>query len=282
MSSREFAASVSVVATMAYLYLLSQRLKTPHPKLLKSAEERVFTPEEFNKVTYKDIDLLASIPSTPTREGYVIVGGSGFIGQYVGLHFLVVFSLIFCRYIVRLLVLRGETNIRMVDLRPPSDESLLKYPGVSFAQANIASLHHLRDAVVAPFPGTGRLPTVIFHTAAVIRFYERCSYSYWATASVNVLGTQNVIKVAKELPGAILIYTSTCDVACPRSRYLRLGYDLKSSPRDNPIISDYSPRIPLEDVPSSNYTRSKRIAEEMVLHEHRKDGLKTGAVRPGL
>lgn len=39
--------------------------------------------EELDNVSYDGIDMLEAIPNKPTHEGYVVVGGSGFLGSCV-------------------------------------------------------------------------------------------------------------------------------------------------------------------------------------------------------
>lgn len=274
--------TASLISGACYLFLLSRRLHGPHPALPQSAQQRPLTPTELDNVVYSHIDPLAFVPRKPTHEGYVVVGGAGFVGQYVQISRCSWLGLLpHYRFIIRLLLLRGETSIRIVDLKHPTDKIILSSLSVSFVHADITSLPALRAALTAPFPATGMSPTVIYHTAAIIRFYERATYAYPPSHAVNVLGTQNVLAAARELPRAIVIYTSTCDVACARAQYLRLGRDYAAPPRRTPVVRDADPPVSDAQAPQSCYTRSKRAAEALVLRAHGRDGLRTGALRPG-
>lgn len=186
----------------------------------------------------------------------------------------------FPRYIVRLLILRGETNIRILDLNPPPHITA-SHTSVSFIKTDITSVQSVRDALTRPFASTGAPPSVIYHTAAVIRFWERASYVWPLSYNINVCGTENVLTVAKELPSAILVYTSTSDCAIPCPKFMRLGRDYKKPPYDTVVISDYDPPLTVAQSSESCYALSKRLAERSVINAHGDANLKTGVIRPG-
>ena len=60
-----------------YLRLLSIRLHGTHPA---ATPQSPFSAEELDQVSYDDIDILKTIPSQPTQENYVVIGGSGYLG----------------------------------------------------------------------------------------------------------------------------------------------------------------------------------------------------------
>lgn len=179
-------------------------------------------------------------------------------------------------YIVRLLLLRGESNIRILDLQPPST-SIASHPSVSFIETDITSLDSIRKGLTNPFKATGEPPKVIYHTAAIIRFWERLSYCWSASYNINVVGTANLLTVAKELPSAIFIYTSTTDTAIRNPKFLRLGWDLSQSCN----ISDFDEPLPPAQLHDSCYSRSKFMAEQIVTREDGQQNLRTGILRPG-
>ena len=188
------------------------------------------------------------------------------------------------RYIVRLLLLRGERNIRILDIDAPTDPDSTN-PAVSFVRTDIRDIKSVRDALTAPFPSTGHPPTVIFHTAALIRFWERVSYSWHLSYDVNVRGTQNVLTVAaNDLPHGetMVIYTSTSDVVLPRPHLMRLGLDFSTPPWDRIVVSDGDDPLPSSAKADSNYARSKALAERAVIEANGRNGLRTGIIRPGL
>jgi hypothetical protein len=59
-----------------YLYLLSVRLTSPHPK----AAPKTITIAELDNIKYDDIDMLKAIPAHSTNKTYAVIGGSGFLG----------------------------------------------------------------------------------------------------------------------------------------------------------------------------------------------------------
>ena len=185
-------------------------------------------------------------------------------------------------YIARLLILRGETNVRVLDLAPPPQD-LASHPAVTYTKVDVTSLPSLRAALREPFP-SGTLPSVVFHTAAIIRFWERAAYTFDASYRVNVLGTAAVLEAAKEvLPkGAIVVYTSSVDVATAAPRFLRLGRDYHLPPWNKISISDEDASLSgMSAGPTNNYRRTKAMAERLVLKANSADGLRTGALRPG-
>jgi nucleoside-diphosphate-sugar epimerase len=190
--------------------------------------------------------------------------------------------MIIYRYIVRLLLMRGERNIRILDLRPPSDTSLRSHPNVTFARTDITDINSVREALTAPFPFTSKPPSVIFHAASIIRFWERLSYSWPITYDVNIRGTENVLDVAaNDLGETIIVYTSTSDVSIPNPRFMRLWFDYPTKPWDKVVISDDDEPLRAFEASESNYTKSKIIAERLVLDANGKNGLRTGVLRPG-
>lgn len=177
-----------------------------------------------------------------------------------------------CRYLVRLLIMRGETSVRILDINPPAQD-ILDNPSISFIKTDITSLESVRGALTAPFPSTGAPPSVIFHTAAIIRFWERASYCWEASYRVNVTGTKNVLVVAKEL-SAMVVYTSSAETVSGCPKFLRVDWDTYP-------VSITDDRPPTFIVKESCYPRSKRMAEQLVISASANEGLKTGILRPG-
>jgi hypothetical protein len=61
-----------------FLILLSRRLRDSHPA---ANPQPVLLDVQLAEVSYNDIDMLKAIPSQPTLENYVVIGGSGFLGM---------------------------------------------------------------------------------------------------------------------------------------------------------------------------------------------------------
>ncbi|KAJ8508386.1 hypothetical protein ONZ45_g9335 [Pleurotus djamor] len=193
-----------------------------------------------------------------TSKGNVVVGGSGFVG-----------SAFVC--IVKLLLLRGEDNIRIIDLQEPPQD-LRGLPSVTWSRADITNAQEIRDAILAPF-ASGKHAQVIYLTAATLRFWERAAYTWDHTYRINVLCVRNVLEAAKDLPNAILVYTSSAGVSVPTAKYLRLEHSEES------VISDETPDPP---TPQSCYYRSKRLAEDLVRKANKEcPTIKAAILRPG-
>ncbi|KAN0125495.1 hypothetical protein V8E53_015465 [Lactarius tabidus] len=255
-------APIGVLITV--LFDLSRRLHGPHPQAAQLNPN--YNEDDLDRVSYADIDMLNAIPHEPTHAGYVIIGGSGFVGSYI----------------VRLLVSRGETNVRVLDIVPPHKDILASHPVVTYTKVDITSPSSVHAALVAPFP-SGALPSVIFHTAATIRFWERAEYTFGASHRVNVLGTAAVLEAAKKLPtGTIMVYTSSAGVGAPAPRFMQRGKDYHLPPWDKIRISDDDAPLSGPAKSTNCYIRSKLMAERLVLDANSADGLRTGSLRPGL
>ena len=60
---------------------LSRRLHGPHPQAAQLNSN--YNEDDLDRVSYADIDVLNVIPREPTHAGYVVIGGSGFVGKCV-------------------------------------------------------------------------------------------------------------------------------------------------------------------------------------------------------
>ncbi|EGN97982.1 hypothetical protein SERLA73DRAFT_74243 [Serpula lacrymans var. lacrymans S7.3] len=243
-----------ILLSSLYIWSLNKRLKGP------ALKAPLLTPEQLDKVSYDEIDLTKTVPPA-TQKGYAVVGGSGFLGTYL----------------VRLLLSRGETNIRVLDLRPPPPE-IISNRSVSYVRTDITSAVSVRNALLQPFESTGSPPSVIYHMAVIIRFWERNSFSWPISYGINVVGTKNIIAAAKQISGATLIYTSTADAVLHSAKSCHVGLDASSS---SIVVNDNA--IPLSSwgCRESNYARSKIISERLIVEANGQKGLKTGIIRPG-
>lgn len=183
-------------------------------------------------------------------------------------------------YLVKLLLLRGETSVRILDVATPSRE-LLDNPAVTFIPCDITSRQSVEEGLTTPLTSTGLPPSVILHCAASIRFWERAGYTWPASHRVNVLGTEHILAVARLLPkDTRLIYTSSSDVILPRPRFLHIAGELDSRPYDSVVFSDSDPPLPEYAESATSYVRSKVWGERLVL-EANSESLKTVSLRPG-
>jgi hypothetical protein len=58
---------------------LSRRLHGPHPRAAQL--NLSYNEDDLDGVSYADINMLNAIPHEPTHAGYIVVGGSGFVGR---------------------------------------------------------------------------------------------------------------------------------------------------------------------------------------------------------
>lgn len=252
------AALTVLTATLVwYLRLVSQSLTGPNNR------NEVLTDEELKsrRNAWKGINMLNSIPNVATGEGYVVIGGSGMVGSAI----------------VELLLLRKEKNIRIIDIMPPRSRELSQHPSVTFLKADITSSASLREALLAPFPSTGKPPSVVYLTAIIVRFWERALYCKDASWPVNVTGTRNVLDAVAQLPGEpILVYTSTGELSVEAPNHWSLsGPDHKQKVySDDTVAKSYEQR--------RWYTKSKFAAEQLILEADKKSTrVRHGIIRPG-
>ncbi|KAF8606015.1 NAD(P)-binding protein [Ceratobasidium sp. AG-I] len=253
-------------ALAVYLYHLNQQLITPNPSVYAFAAKPL-SDDELAKLAYPTPDeIIDSIKAAGTATGraYVVVGGSGLVG----------------RFIVKSLLARGETLVRIIDVAPPPVSNDQVAVGdlsrAEFIKADVTNYESIKDAISRPFRDTGRTAEVVFHVVAVIRHWERLAYLKHLSHAVNVGGTQNVLKVSQEL-GTVrsFVFTSSMGAYLPPAMYLRLGL--------------YSRRVTFgEDPPADmklathHYPTTKREADVLVRAADGVKGIRTGVIRPGM
>ncbi|CAE6532856.1 unnamed protein product [Rhizoctonia solani] len=180
-----------------------------------------------------------------TGKAYSVIGGSGLVGQYI----------------VRTLLARGETLVRIIDFTEP------KVSGDSDSIAN---------AISRPFGSTGRTAGVVVHTVAAIRDFGRLAYVKHLSYQVNVHGTRNIIKACQELGTVgVLVYTSSAAVLVRPSKYLWLGL---FGTRPGAVVGDDTQ----EDIPrlTNHYISTKIEGEKLVRATNGGKGISTGILRP--
>eukprot|EP01105_Mastigella_eilhardi_P027131 TRINITY_DN8208_c0_g1_i1.p1 TRINITY_DN8208_c0_g1~~TRINITY_DN8208_c0_g1_i1.p1 ORF type:complete len:392 (+),score=71.98 TRINITY_DN8208_c0_g1_i1:29-1204(+) len=178
-----------------------------------------------------------------TGESYLVTGGSGFVGSHI----------------VEGLLARGEKRIVIFDLKQPR-VAYRPEEGVIVVTGNLTDTALLRATLERYKVNT------VFHVAAIVNFWSRLAYDYPESHQSNVVGTQSVIKACQDVGVYKLIYTSTCNVVFNEASTVNIG-----------AISETTPYA---TNPPNHYTRTKTIAEKLVLAANGKGGLITGAVRP--
>ncbi|KAL5088589.1 hypothetical protein Trisim1_006544 [Trichoderma cf. simile WF8] len=163
--------------------------------------------------------------------------------------------------------------------------------GVAFIQTDITNEAETLKAYEAPWPGAvACLPLTVFHTAGVIRPFERYRIFYERTSRVNVTGTVHSLQAAKKVGAGIFIYTSSSNAALRQVRWLFAPWGRTQQPRgfiqhlDNRDF--FEPLCPPHTFPT-NYAQSKAVSERLVCDADERDVrpgmpvLRTGAIRPG-
>ena len=201
---------------------------------------------------------------------------AGFLGGWIVLH----------------LLSRGEDprRIRIVDIRRPVRQDLLEGPAtqVDFCKADVSDAASVDAAFRKPWPDThdGPEPEItVFHTAAIIRFYERSPQLQPYSDGVNVKGTENVLSAARKIGASTLVYTSSGSVAVRSNRFFRWPWE-GTVEHAVQVITEDDKHVPKrhEDF-FSNYAVSKWKAEGLVRAADRTPSghrtLRTGSIRPG-
>jgi nucleoside-diphosphate-sugar epimerase len=168
------------------------------------------------------------------NEHVLVTGGGGFLGRYI---------------VEKLLELKCG-DIRILGR---SSQQELKQLGVDVVEGD------LRDYDVVKKACENR--SIVFHVAA--------KAGYWGARedyfSINVTGTDNILKACMEMNVGSCVYTSSPSVAYPPTKHI------ENMDEDAPYPASYL----------AYYPESKAVAEQHVL-QHNSETLKTTALRPHL
>lgn len=169
----------------------------------------------------------------------LVTGGAGFVGSAL----------------VRALLKRGdEVNVLV---RKTTDLSTLEELPVKIHYGDVYYPESLRNAM--------QDMEIVYHTASVYRFFPWWKKKVQPIHKINVEGTRNVIRCAKQVGVRRFIYTSSV---------ITIGK------RGNNGISDENTPFK-ENQLSSHYARTKHEAESLVLQESGK-GFPAVVVNPGV
>ncbi|GAA95678.1 uncharacterized protein L969DRAFT_92804 [Mixia osmundae IAM 14324] len=222
------------------------------------------TPEEIKAADWRKIDMLDAIPRDATGRNYIVFG-AGQVGAEI----------------CALLVKRGEVNVRSCDLMPPSD--YISELGIDHVQVDVRSREAVKGILNLPF-SNGRKVETIFHTAALIRFWQRHRYTLEESMAVNGNGTHNIAQefanIASKCPEAshVLIYCSSAIAYLRPRHFFRLGQQ-KDALQAPFIVRDGSPVGSWKTA----YSLSKQAGEHAIERvEGSMPNLLTGHLRPGM
>jgi nucleoside-diphosphate-sugar epimerase len=244
-----------VLAIVSYAFLLGKRLDTSrHVRTTPFPSDEQLLEESED---YKSIDVLEPSIRSPTNKRYLITGGFG----QLGLH-----------GVVDLLYRRGERAIHILDVASPPSGYLPK-DGIIWHNCDLSS----EEAVKRVFEEVQ--PDVVFALAAVIRFWERHTFSHRYSTAVNVDGTRNVLQALGSLPSEsekILIYCSSAAVSIAAPQFMRLGRNWTGEYASYTVSDEKE--LPEHRRASHSYVRSKYAADKLVREWNGRQGLRTGVV----
>lgn len=246
-----------------YLYHVNRAMKIVPEEVHRLSPHR-WTADEI-KAAYQEsiespIDVSKVLPPKQSRR-YVIVGGSGLLGNWIVSHVLA----------------RGEdpAALRVVDLQEPPTQ------GVGFIKANITDELAVTRAFEAPWPAAvAKLPLTVFHTAAAIRPSERLKIFLPMCQKVNVDGTKNILNAAKSAGASCFVSTSSGSITLHRPSFWiapwkKVPDNLLQIMRDDAIVPQK------HDDFFGNYAVSKAEAERFVCSaDDPASNFRTGCIRP--
>ncbi|KNG84556.1 3-beta hydroxysteroid dehydrogenase/isomerase family protein [Aspergillus nomiae NRRL 13137] len=255
------------IAMLLYLYHVNRGIMAVPEEARRACSHR-WTVDEikaaFEKVVNSPTDVAKSLPPKQHRR-YIVVGGSGLVGNWIVSH----------------LLMRGEdpAAIRILDIQTPRSEVLDQ--GVAFTKTNITDEQAVLNAFSQPWdPSVADLPLTVFHNAAVIRPGDRLKAFLPLCRNVNVGGTVNVLNAAKKSGATCMIATSSGSV-CLRRFPLWIPPWAKTPKNLVQVVNDSS-EIPKEhDDYFGNYAVAKAEAENIVRSaDDLKSNFRTGCIRP--
>eukprot|EP01087_Luapelamoeba_hula_P015521 TRINITY_DN4650_c0_g1_i1.p1 TRINITY_DN4650_c0_g1~~TRINITY_DN4650_c0_g1_i1.p1 ORF type:complete len:447 (-),score=82.36 TRINITY_DN4650_c0_g1_i1:100-1440(-) len=240
-------------------------------------------------------------PSTSkTGRRYLVTGGNGFVGSHI----------------VEALLQRGETDIVVFD----TAESPLFGPEiadgrVTFVKGDVTSadsLYHALSQGVSEGEGESesdrsegeerkrerRAVDCVFHTAAIVNYWDTRQSLYQRIYDVNVTGTQNVVDQCQKVGVKQLLHTSTVSMFAHR---LLWAHPIRNLTEDTAVYNaipslpqtattttthpstttpSQTPPQHTAEQPLCHYTYTKMLAERIVLQANGRNNLQTVAIRP--
>ncbi|KAE9396469.1 hypothetical protein BT96DRAFT_111775 [Gymnopus androsaceus JB14] len=177
----------TIIGTVWYCSVNNAALSRIPPRILELSPVR-WGKADFQAVAKKvDESPVVIEEHLPPKTGrkYIVVGGSGFLGGWIIIHL------------------------------------LKRAKEVQFVPADISKSEQVEAAFKAPWPNasSSTAEITVFHSAAIIRFYERHP-SVLPLSKLNVVGTEHVINASRAIGASILIFTSSGSVAQRNTRLL--------------------------------------------------------------
>ena len=165
--------------------------------------------------------------------------------------------------LINALLERGEKNVRGFDVREPRRSP--SSSAFTFIRGSVGDVDALTEACKGA--------DVVFSTFAVIKFQERLPFQYALSHSVNVEGTENLVRACLAAGVKHLVQTSTSNVCV-----------FADGSMSGALLDEDSPQVTKETSPN-HYGWTKVQAEKIVLAANgqplaRGGTLSTAAVRP--
>jgi sterol-4alpha-carboxylate 3-dehydrogenase (decarboxylating) len=150
------------------------------------------------------------------------------------------------RYIVEYLINRGEKFIKVFDIRKTFEDSKIE-----FIVGDITKIDDVINAC--------KDINIVIHTASATHHGHNSNFMY----NVNVEGTKNVINACLLQGVSKLIYTSSASVVF-----------------DGNNLFDVNEETPYAKYSLDPYSKTKELAEKLVIEANGKKGLMTCSLRP--
>lgn len=180
----------------------------------------------------------------------------------------------------------SPSAVRIIDANPPIRASQFNNgpaSKVSVIRADVTSQPDMSSAFNTKWPSAvSTLPLTVFHTVALIRPYERHASLYHRCSRVNVDGTANVLRAAREVGAELFIYTSSCTAEhLPVNFFPFPPATLGPSYAQVLTAEDFDKPLRSPQLFANNYARSKADAERLVKSAGEEGSMRTGIIRPG-
>lgn len=221
----------------------------------KRKEENCYfwKPKKYNNIfdfkTHGKVikELIKNKLGQKTNKNYLIIG-TGSLGTSI----------------VKLLLLRGEKNIKTLDIQPnlPNELSKEKYKDkIQHFKGDMSDIHSIETFF--------KNIDVVYLNAAIIQFWAIFDFEWDINYLINVKGVENVINLCKKNNVKILIFTSTPHVT--------FDVDKMSFNSFNPTKINSSTPVTIN--PINHYVKTKIMAEKLV-NESNSKNFKTLIIRP--
>lgn len=212
---------------------------------------------DLEKVNRKFESFQAKIPTLEAgKTKYIVTGGAGFIGSWI----------------TRFLILRNESDIILLDNNPTPPGDLLKH-GVQHIVCDLTDKDDL-EKIVGTLKLDSDVTLVVFHAAAIQRYYLSWLTFHRNISDKNVEMVQNLIDVLSDLSATTSMPIYIINIGDAISRRNPISWwkfwNYKSWAQQSVAGSSYV----------SSFAESKAVSEKLVLEANNGKSLITGSIEP--